>query len=804
MTFPRDRRSWLLAGAAALIGGLAPTVAFAQAAPAAQAQPGGFAIAAQPLGDALIAFGRQSGWQVAVDPALVAGRGAPAVSGAVSPETALDRLLDGTGLIWRRTADRSVVVERLDAGGAMQLGAVSVQGQSAAASPDPDATEGSRSYAARRASVGQKAAVPLKEIPQQVSVIPHARIEEENFARLEEAMQTATGVTLLPTDPGRGAIFMRGFELDTFYLDGLPSTISSAYGTQPDMFMFDRVEVLRGPSGLVGGSGEPGGTVNLARKRALAEPGGSVSASVGSWSSVRGEMDVTSALNPEKTVRGRLVAAVDDRESWVKGVESTSKMVYGTVEVDLNPATTLSIALSHDDKDKSPNAGLPAYSNGRFLDVSRSTTISPDWNRFDSTDSQGLIELQHRLESGGEIKAATRLTNRETDFKYGLSNGAVNPATGTFTMNAIERHWDEQGIASDVHLTQPVEAWGLTHVFTVGVDHRYTNSGLTAGSANLGTQTLATATSVAEPTIAQTSDTETTLEQRALYGEARIKPLEPLTLIVGGRLLGYDLDNANHVSRVTDSKSEDGVFVPFVGAVVDLTDEISTYVSYSEAFQPQTNLDAAGNVIDPRESRQVEVGVKGGFFGDRLNAQLGVYRLVDTNRAMADPLNTTRSISAGKVVVKGVEAEVSGSVTENLELFAGYAYAYSDTRVAAANATSVFSTWTPKHTLNLRARYSFDEGELKDLWVAGGMRAVSDYYTESTSGATAGTRWTQDAYAVFDAQVGYAFTESVSATLTLANLFDKTYYARAGNGTGSTFAYYGEPFNATFKITAEF
>lgn len=800
MTLPNARRSWLLAGAAALLGGLAPAPALAQSAPAAQAQSGGFAIPAQPLGDALLAFGRQSGWQVAVDPALVAGRTAPAVSGALAPEAALGRLLDGSGLIWRRTAETSVVVERIDAGGAMVLGQVSVQGQ-AQASSDPDATEGSRAYAVKRASVGQKASVPLKEIPQQVTVIPHARIEEENLTRLEEAMQIATGVTLLPSDSGRGAIFMRGFELDTFTIDGLPSTVSSAYGTQPDLFMFDRVEVLRGPSGLFGGAAEPGGTVNLARKRALAEPGGTASASIGSWDSIRGEMDVTSALNPEKTVRGRLVAAYDDRESWVKGASTESKLAYGTVEFDLDPDTTLSIALSHDQKDKSPNAGLPAYASGAFLDVSRSTTVSPDWNRFDSTDSQGLVELQHRLEGGGEIKAATRLTNRETDFKYGLSNGVVIPATGTFSMNAIERHWDEQSIASDVHVTKPVEAWGLTHVFTAGVDHRYTNNGLTAGTASLGNQTLATASSVAEPTIAQTSDNDTTLQQRALYGEARIKPVAPLTLIAGGRLQGYDLANRNNRADTSTSLSDNGVFVPFLGAVVDLTPQISAYVSYSEAFQPQTNLAVSGDVIDPRESRQTEVGLKGAFFDDRLNAQIGVYRLVDTNRAMADPDNTSWSIAAGKVVVKGVDAEVSGSVTENLELFAGYAYAYSDTRAAAANATSVFSTWTPKHTVNLRARYSFTEGDLKDLWVAGGMRAVSDYYTEST---TSGARWTQDAYAVFDAQVGYAFTEAVSATLTLNNLFDKTYYARAGNGTGTTFAYYGEPFNATFKITAKF
>lgn len=801
MTFPSARSSWLVAGAAALLGGLAPAAAHAQAAPATQAQPAAFAIPAQPLGDALVAFGRQSGWQVAVDPALVAGRSAPAVSGALSPETALARLLDGSGLIWRRTADASVVVERVDAGGAMVLGQVSVQGQSTQVSPDPDATEGSRAYAVKRASVGQKAAVPLKEIPRQVTVIPHARIEEENFTRLEDAMRTATGVTVLPTDAGRGAIFVRGFELDNYLIDGLPASVSSIAGSQPDMFMFDRVEILRGPAGLFGGASEPGATVNLARKRALAEPGGTASVSVGSWSAYRGEMDVTSALNRTGTVRGRLVAAYDTRQSYVDQVESEAKMVYGTVEADLTPDTTLSLAFSHDEKDKLPNSGLPAYADGSFLDVSRSTFVGADWNRFDSSDDQALVELQHRLASGGEIKGAVRVVDRDADMKYALSGSTVN-AAGVSYLRATEIHFREQGIASDLHVTQPVEAFGLTHTLTAGVDFRRTDSRTRRGNtaANwLAIDPTDPPVGPSEPTIASFSNSESELNQGGLYGEARIKPLRPLTLIFGGRFSAYDLDVTDAVADSLDSKNETGVFTPFAAAVYDLTESLAAYVSYAETFQPQTETTQSGGIIDPRESRQVEVGLKGQFLDDRLNGQIGVYRLVDTNRAMADPDDTNASISAGKVVVKGVDAEISGSLSDTVEVFAGYAYVLSETRVAASGIGSTFSNWTPKHTANLRVRYSFDEGALDDLWVAGGARYVSSYYGQNA----AGTRWTQDGYALFDLQAGYPITENVSASLTLNNLFDKTYYVRAGSN-GSVFNYYGEPFNATFKITATF
>lgn len=790
-------RAWLLAGCATLIAGATP--AYAQSAAPVASQSRSFAIiAGQPLADALIAFGRQSGWQVSVNPALVSGRTTPGVSGAVGAEAALSQILDGSGLVWRKTDDASVVIEAVNAGSAMQLGAVSVQGQ-AAASPDPDATEGSHDYAVKRARVGAKTPVALKEIPQQVSVISHARIEEQNFTRLEDVMKTTTGVTVLPTDAGRGAIFVRGFELDNYLIDGLPSSVSSIAGSQPDMFMFDRVEVLRGPSGVFGGAGEPGATVNLARKRALAEPGGTASLSIGSWDAYRGEMDVTSALNESKTVRGRLVAAYDTRQSFVDMVESESKMAYGTVEVDLNPDTTLSLAFSHDEKDKLPNSGLPAYSNGNFLDVSRSTFVGAEWNRFNSSDDEGLVELEHRLASGGEIKGAVRIVDRDSDMKYALSSGAVNPTTGLSSIQALEMHYQEQGLASDLHYAQPIEAFGQTHTLTLGVDYRRTDSRTQRGSVGLGNISATNPSYPSEPAvIAMASNVEAELNQGGLYAEARIKPITPLTLIFGGRFSSYDLDNTAATTGVKTSKSETGVFTPSTAAVYDLTDNISTYVSYTETFQPQTNLTVAGDLIDPRESRQVEVGLKGQFLDERLFGQLGVYRLVDYNRAMTDPLNTSASISSGKVVVKGIDAELTGSVTKNLEVFAGYSYILSETLAAASGTGATFSNWTPKHTANLRARYSFD-GDLKDFWAAGGARYVSSYYGQNTSG----TRWIQDGYALFDGQVGYAVTENVDVTLTVNNIFDKTYYARTGSN-GTVFNYYGDPRNAMLKLSARF
>src|SRR5262245_11207122 len=69
-----------------------------------------FDIPAQPLASALTAFGRQAGLQVIVDPAIVDGRTGASVSGTLTAEQALGRILAGTGISYRFTSPYSVTI----------------------------------------------------------------------------------------------------------------------------------------------------------------------------------------------------------------------------------------------------------------------------------------------------------------------------------------------------------------------------------------------------------------------------------------------------------------------------------------------------------------------------------------------------------------------------------------------------------------------------------------------------------------------------------------------------------------------
>ncbi|MGC3964995.1 MAG: TonB-dependent siderophore receptor [Rhodocyclaceae bacterium] len=653
-------------------------------------------------------------------------------------------------------------------------------------------------YSSSTADIGGKGAVPLKEIPQPVSVVTRERIEDQNMVRLEDLARRTTGMLVLANDQGRSSIFVRGFELDSYLVDGLASPLSSIYGSQPDLSIYDHVEVLRGPAGLYNGAGEPGGTVNLARKRALKDFAVSGSLSYGSWDAVRTEADVTGSLNADGSVRGRAVAAYQSKNTFVNVNDNENAVAYGTLEVNLSPRTTLSLSLTGANSNVTPFNGLPTTATGELIDFDRSTFIGAQWNRFKNQSTEAFAELVHRLDGGGELKGSARYVDRSVDFKYAYGGSAVR-ADNTVTRTAIARQYEEQSLTADVHWNQPFNWLGQRQNFIVGADYRQYDQTTLQGSSTItgSTDVFNPTYDWPEPTIALTSRTKVQPVQYGLYGTVRIKPWEPLTLIAGARLTKYENTTTN-LSTGTSTKTDvDTQVTPYAGIVYDITKSWSAYTSYTSIFQPQTALDANNQVIKPREGNNIEVGLKGEHFGGKLNSQMSIYRLRDKNRAVAIP-GTTYSAPSGEAEVKGFEAEISGTLMPGWELSAGYAYTQTEyLSGAAGQAGQTFSTYTPRHSVNVWTRYDFQGGLLRGAYVGGGVRGMSSFYNLSGN-----YRIEQDAYAVFDALLGYRFSPNVDVSLSINNLFDKEYYQRVGSTT--VFNFYGEPRSFWLKTSLKF
>jgi outer membrane receptor for ferric coprogen and ferric-rhodotorulic acid len=668
-------------------------------------------------------------------------------------------------------------------------------------SKDTEATENSNSYTATRAGVGSKSGAAIKDTPQSISVMTRTRMDQQNITSVEDAMRNTTGMTVLEADAGRSTVYSRGYALDTIQIDGVTSTANNFFSF-PDLYFYDRVETLRGPNALFSGSGNPSGSINLVRKRALDIGQFQGSVSYGSFNAKRGEFDITGPLNEQRTVRARLAAAYDDKELFYKlpsGNPSFYKRpsIYGTVEADITEDTTLSFGTMYNSVDYTAFFGWPTYPNGTQLPVSRDAMYGADWNRWRSSTLDKFVELEHRFENGGRAKVTFRDSDRDSEGVYATPSSAINPLTGSGTMNRISIGPQMNNKTVDAFVTTPFELFGQTQNITVGTDWRKSDYLLQTGNAPGVTQNIFNPVALPYQDMPYVNRSNTVETQSGVYGQMRFKPLHWLTLIGGGRLSQWETSTLNLVNGARSGVANvENKLTANYGVVVDVTKQVALYASYADIFQPQTTQMFGGGVVPPRMGQQQEAGIKTSLLDGRINAHLAVFKINDVNRSLADPNNPGFALPAGEAESKGFETEVSGRILPGWDLTAGYAY--TDTRYlrdSVTNEGQPFQTLTPAHSYNLWSRYLFEDGPLQGLSIAGGARIVSSFYTRS-SGITV----TQAGYQVLTAQLGYQFTPNIWATLTATNVLDQNYYSYVN--TTTTGNRFGEPRSIILKLSS--
>lgn len=708
----------------------------------------------------------------------------------MAPEEALKRLLAGSGLSYQFSGTDSVTLSGAGKDGNMTLSPISVEGRLLA---DPGQTEGSKSYVGSQVAVGSKTPTSIREVPQSVSVVTRQRLDDQNITTLQDAMKNTTGMTVQRFD-GAGnfnTINARGYQADTILLDGVPTNANGNQATGLDTAIYDRIEVLRGPAGLFQGAGEPGATINMARKR----PGKTLAIGgdvlTGSWDTYRGVADASAPLVESGRARARFVAVRDQRESYIDVIESEKLVGYGTFEFDVTPDTTISIGATYQDIDSVLDQGLPAYADGSFANVDRSTFTGADWNDQDLETKDFFAELQHNLDNGGHFKVSARRLDRDMNYKGARASGAINPTTGDFSVQTLEYGFGLQATSFDAYGTTPFDLGGQTHNIVLGADYRKERNkrSIIQTGPNYTSNIFNPNHNIPEPTFSANEGAPSFESEYGVYGQLRAKPIDWGTVILGSRLSWWEATNSTSKRRVDEE------ITPYAGLVIDLSKQISAYGSYASIFQPQSQTDVSGSYLAPRTGDQYEVGLKGEFLDGAVLGHLAAYRIEDQNRAMTDPVNPNSSIAAGEVRSQGIEAEISGQPIRGWDLVAGYAFTETEyLSAAASDQGQSFATFTPEHSFNLWSKYSFTGGELDGLSVGGGLRLVSEFHSESS-----GVNFTSEGYGIVSAQLGYQVTDNLSGTFTVTNLLDRKYYEKV-DGSGRQ-NFYGEP--RTFMLSVK-
>lgn len=690
---------------------------------------------------------------------------------------------------------------------AAELPAVTVRGAGL-----PGTTEGTHAYNTEAMSTATGLTLSPRETPQSVSVVTRQQIEDQGLQDTGSILGSAPGISVTRSDSNRLSFSSRGFAIDNFQFDGLNAPILSQwnYGsTDIDAAIYDRVEIVRGATGLMTGSGNPSAAVNFVRKKPLREFTLAGSASAGSWDYVRGDADLSVPLTENGRIRSRFVAAYSQGDSYVTFLDSRKRTLYGVISADLTPDTQLTVGMEYmRNQSNGFGSGFPLfYSDGSRTDFNRSVANNTRWARIDTESTTTFVDLSHRFANDWTARAAYSHNDGEYRMKQLYRGGYPDRTTGT-GMSSSFNNYDGERSRDDINLTLsgPFQLFGRKHELALGWmsvdDHSDIGQYLMTGAKPaIGSFFDWRQDHIAEPSWSsrKTPADDMRVKQTGTYAVGRFSLADPLHLIVGGRWSNWET-NQTYFGTKRQYKINDQ-FTPYAGLIYDIDKTYTAYASYTEIFQPQNARSPSGSILPPIDGKSYEIGLKASYLDGLLDAAVSLYQTRQNNLAQAIPgvsvigmpgTQAYRAASGAKV--EGIELETTGQLMPNWNIAASY------THFTAKDADGkAINTSHPRSLFKLYSTYRLP-GNLNRLTVGGGMDWQSRMY-QSAPSPRGNVEVQQGSYMLVNLMARYEFSKQVSTTLNVNNLFDKKYYDQIGFFSQG---WWGAPRNVMLTLRAQY
>jgi outer-membrane receptor for ferric coprogen and ferric-rhodotorulic acid len=665
----------------------------------------------------------------------------------------------------------------------------------------------------------------VRETPQSVSIVTAQRILDQNLVSVADVINNAVGVSVNEYDDVRNQFNARGFEIRNTQVDGVPAAWTLAGGngeTSIDVSIYERVEVVRGATGLLSGAGDPSASVNLVRKHADATDWtGYVNAQVGSWNTYRVSADVGGALDANGRIRVRAVGRYENGKNFTDLLHTKKYVLYGVVDADVTDSTLVRAGISYQDtKPKGATWGsLPTfYSDGSLAtDLPRSLTTAADWTYWNSTNQNIFATVRQEIGDRWSVTVNYNRLRNTGDTQLLYMYGTANRATGTIeSSNPYKSKGVSLQDSFDAQIKGSVNLFGRDHEVVVGALHsilnRYTDNFVAPYTENnpaWGTGLNSWATNVPvighngavfpEPVFGTTAvrNEQERIKQTGYYGAVRLNIADPLKIIAGGRLASWQQQGFNWSGP--SQYGDNDKFIPYVGALLDITSNHRLYASFTKIFQPQNLRTRTLDLIAPLDGKAYEVGLKSAFFHDALQTSIALFRIEQDNVGQIDgptiPMNGQQIQpyrAAQGVTSQGFEVEATGQPLPGWNINFGYSQFKAEDRDGIAANTD-----QPRRMLKLFSTYKYDR-----LTVGGGVNYRSEAFTFGANPVTGDQfRFTQKGFALVNLMARYALTDQVELQANVENLLDKTYNSQMG--TFSQFRY-GAPRNFTVGASYRF
>jgi len=774
-----------------------------------------FNIPAGPLATTLNRIGETAGALLSFDPAQVRGKTAPAIKGQLTTREALSQALTGSGLSAALEGKTLVIRPTpVSSSGETTLAPVTVT----AGTERDGTTEGSGSYTTRSMSSATHLPLTMRETPQSVTVLSSARIAADNLVDLVDVVKATPGLSV-DSSQIRPVLMSRGYEVDTVTQDGIAIQYDWYGGDSlGNLAMQDRVEVVRGATGLMQGGGNPSAAVNMIRKRPTSTWQFKGSVSAGSWDDYRTMADVSGPLTEDGRVRGRAVAYVQDAGDFYDLAFNDKRLGYVTVDVDLTDRTTLNIGYSHLYSNKNLSwGGLPTSFGYEHLSLPRSTFMGADWEYNKNEADTLYASLMHDFGGGWKLNFNGTYVDGRYDFLATYLR--ATPDVGGYGHVWWRSLSSREQKAADLNVSGPVSWFGRQHDLVFGATLNRQDVNTSDWSGGWGTPI----TSGIDPTIwnhviprPDTSGTSlylvnysTHYKQDSLYSAGKFNVADTLDLLLGARLDWYDREHFYPGGSTTFSANAH--LTKYAGLTWKFADQHSTYVSYTDVFQPQNVYNLSGNLLPPKSGRNYEIGVKGEYLGGALNGSIALFRTNESDRAVylsdqsSCPIAAGCYAAAGLVRTEGVDVELQGALTPNWQIGAGLTW--SETRYRQdgdpANIGRRLSTAVPTTLFKLSTQYTLP-GALNRLTLGGRVNWQSKVYQDGENVYGEIVRNQQDARAIVDLSASYRLTKNLNLKLDINNVFDKVYYSSISSDWGYATNAYGRPRSALLTLNASY
>jgi catecholate siderophore receptor len=571
---------------------------------------------------------------------------------------------------------------------------------------------------------------PLRDIPQFVNIVPQSVMRSQNASTLQEALRNVPGISYAAPEGGtqvNQVFFLRGFPIfDNLFIDGVRDL--GEYNR--DVFATDSVEVLKGPSALMFGRGNPGGLINQIPKYADRLERREVALTYGSYDQNRLTADLNVRTGESSALR--LVALGEDSGNfrYPQGVEK-----YGFAPsfwMNIGNATDITLSYYYLNERSVTDYGQPTLfinqGKGSFLGFSN---VSPrtyygfannDFSNYQTSIATAKIE--HQFSNTLSLRNVTRWATYKRQMEATITEGIRpldangNPVTAATPLSLIQvtrnhdtnrsRDNDDDALINQTEVTWNTTTGTIKHTVLGGLElgrERLDrqNHRLDANPALAGVQAPSVISPLLDPNpndplsyiknpnqIAQAEG-----DTIAVYAQDQIQFTEQWKALVGMRYEHYKakaqtIGLAPGVASAGPFSRTDNMLSGRAGLIWQPTRTQSYYVSWGNSYNPsgqldvgdspfagaggttaQTNLNAINQNLEPEKNENVELGAQWDIGGVQVRS--AVFRNEKTNARQLDSTGTT-TVLGGKRRVDGIEFEASGSITRNWDVFSGIVF----------------------------------------------------------------------------------------------------------------------------------